>query len=1029
MNKEGEDTMFGHLQIKSAYSFQESTILIQSLIDNAKSKHIQALALTDDNNMYGAYEFYEACTKASIKPILGVNASIMFNDDLIHLLLYARDDVGYKDLVRIVSDINLNENKAITLKALSNYRDHLYIVSHEYEDRLIEQEATSKEDLLTHAQTERPVMSFIKTMKSLFGASYRIMIVEDGIKGHSLRNQTLIKYAQFLDIPCIWGNDVRYLHSHDAFTLDLLQASKKGEVLNKDHEPLTTDRYLKSEKEIREIFGRYPDIIKNTEEIIDNCYGSIQKAENGLPHYKTPTGDSGAYLRHLCIKGLKQRFKNQPITDDYKDRLLYELKTIHTMGYDDYFLIVFDYVQYAKKHGILVGPGRGSAAGSLVAYCLGITNIDPLKYDLLFERFLNPERVSMPDIDVDFQDDRRDEVIQYVCNKYGHDHVAQIVAFSTYGPRVAIKDIGKVMGIPLPRLEMIAKMVPTAPKHRKSITEVYSTSASFQDMIQKDPVLSRLIAPMSLVEYLPRNITMHAAGVVLSYEPLRDVVPLVIGPSDMIMSQYSKDYIEKTGLLKMDFLGLKNLTMIDYIMKDIERKLGKTFSINTIPLNDARTYHLISRGDTTGVFQLESSGMRSLLKKMKPECFDDIVAAIALYRPGPMENIPLYLEGRKNKNNITYLLKELEPILKSTYGIMIYQEQIMQIAQVIAGFSLGRADILRKAVSSKDESMMAGMKEEFIQGAIKKGFKEDAVTRLYQMIEKFANYGFNKSHSVAYGYVAYQLAYLKANYPLYFFASILSNESGSASSKMRTIEESKRYGVKILPPSINYSYSRFMVEEGGIRYSLVSIKNVGSAGYKMILKEREKGLFKDMYDFLARIPSLSSKMLESLIDAGAFDEFNKNRAYLRKNISLMMEYIQLGVDEKPIFEEVRENKFERLEREKEVLGLYISTHPIVYAKQKIKHPLVNLIDVENYMDRTIPVVCSISSVRAIVDKKGREMAFIEGQDETGQVEFVCFSNQYERYKNIFERGKTVEMNVRVQYRDRLSLIINQVKEL
>ena len=790
MNKEGEDPMFGHLQIKSAYSFQESTILIQSLIDNAKSKHIQALALTDDNNMYGAYEFYEACTKASIKPILGVNASIMFNDDLIHLLLYARDDVGYKDLVRIVSDINLNENKAITLKALSNYRDHLYVVSHEYEDRLIEKEATSKEDLLTHAQIESPVLSFMKIMKKLFDASYRIMIVEDGLKGHTLRNQTLIKYAQFLDIPCIWGNDVRYLHPHDAFTLDLLQASKKGEVLSKDYEPLTSERYLKTEKEIRELFSRYPDIIKNTEEMIDNCYGSIQKTKNGLPHYQTPHGDSGAYLRHLCIKGLKQRFKNQTITDDYKDRLLYELKTIHTMGYDDYFLIVFDYVQYAKKHGILVGPGRGSAAGSLVAYCLGITNIDPLKYDLLFERFLNPERVSMPDIDVDFQDDRRDEVIQYVCNKYGHDHVAQIVAFSTYGPRVAIKDLGKVMGIPLPRLEMIAKMVPTAPKHRKSITEVYSTSASFQDMIQKDPVLSRLIAPMSLVEYLPRNITMHAAGVVLSYEPLRDVVPLVIGPSDMIMSQYSKDYIEKTGLLKMDFLGLKNLTMIDYIMKDIERRLGQTFSINSIPLNDARTYHLISRGDTTGVFQLESSGMRSLLMKMKPDHFDDIVAAVALYRPGPMENIPLYLEGRKNKNNITYLVKELEPILKSTYGIMIYQEQIMQIAQVIAGFSLGRADILRKAVSKKDESMMASMKEEFLQGAIKKGFDEKIALKLYQMIEKFANYGFNKSHSVAYGYMAYQLAYLKANYPLYFFAAILSNESGSASSKMRIIEES-----------------------------------------------------------------------------------------------------------------------------------------------------------------------------------------------------------------------------------------------
>ena len=321
-NKEGEDTMFGHLQIKSAYSFQESTLLINALIDNAKSKHIQALALTDDNNMYGTYEFYEACKKASIKPILGVNASIMFNDDLIHLALYARDDVGYKDLVRIVSDINLNENKAITLKALSNYRDHLYVVSHEYEDRLIEKEATSKEDLLTHAQIESPVLNFMKTMKKLFGASYRIMIVEDGLKGHTLRNQTLIKYAQFLDIPCIWGNDVRYLHPHDAFTLDLLQASKKGEVLSKDYEPLTSDRYLKTEKEIRELFSRYPDIIKNTEEMIDNCYGSIQKTKNGLPHYQTPHGDSGAYLRHLCIKGLKQRFKNQTITDDYKDRLL-----------------------------------------------------------------------------------------------------------------------------------------------------------------------------------------------------------------------------------------------------------------------------------------------------------------------------------------------------------------------------------------------------------------------------------------------------------------------------------------------------------------------------------------------------------------------------------------------------------------------------------------------------------------------------------------------------------------------------------
>ena len=448
-----------------------------------------------------------------------------------------------------------------------------------------------------------------------------------------------------------------------------------------------------------------------------------------------------------------------------------------------------------------------------------------------------------------------------------------------------------------------------------------------------------------------------------------------------------------------------------------------------IRIDDKKSMSLFHNAMTCGIFQFESSGMKNFLLKLRPNTFDDIVAAIALFRPGPSDNIDTYIRRKNGTLKIDYLDDSLKDVLKPTYGIIVYQEQIMQIANIMAGYTYGEADMLRRAMSKKKKEMLENERDKFIKNSIKRGYKEDVAIKTYDFIMKFANYGFNKSHSVAYGYVAYQLAYLKANYPLYFFAAILSNESGSTSSKMHTIEESKRYGVKILPPSINYSYSRFMVEEGGIRYSLVSIKNVGAAGYKMILQEREKGLFKDMYDFLARIPSLSSKMLESLIDAGAFDEFNKNRAYLRKNISLMMEYIQLGVDEKPIFEEVREDKFKRLEREKDVLGLYISTHPIVYVKQKIKHPLVNLVDVENYMDRTIPVVCSISSVRAIVDKKGREMAFIEGQDETGQVEFVCFSNQYERYKNIFERGKTVEMNVRVQYRDRLSLIINQVKEL
>ena len=1027
---------FAHLHVHTEYSLLDGSNKIKEYVARVKELGMNSAAITDHGVMFGVIDFYRAAKEAGIKPILGCEVYVApgsrldkeagTNEDrYYHLVLLAENNIGYANLVKIVSKGFVEGyyyKPRVDLELLEEYHEGIIALSACLAGEVQRNLARSM-----YEEAKRAAERYEK----IFGKDHFYLELQDhGIPEQGMVNQQLLRLSQDTGIELVATNDVHYTFAEDEKPHDILLCIQTGKKLDDENRMRYEggQYYVKSPEEMAALFPYALQALENTQKIADRCEVEIEFGVTKLPRYDVPEGyTSWEYLNKLCFEGLERRYA--PVTEELKKRLDYELGVIQKMGYVDYFLIVWDFIKYARDHEIMVGPGRGSAAGSIVSYTLGITDIDPIKYQLLFERFLNPERVSMPDIDVDFQDDRRDEVIQYVCDKYGHDHVAQIVAFSTYGPRVAIKDLGKVMGIPLPRLEMIAKMIPTAPKHRKSITEVYSTSASFQDMIQKDPVLSRLIAPMSLVEYLPRNITMHAAGVVLSYEPLRDVVPLVIGPSDMIMSQYSKDYIEKTGLLKMDFLGLKNLTMIDYIMKDIERRLGKTFSINSIPLNDARTYHLISRGDTTGVFQLESSGMRSLLMKMKPDHFDDIVAAVALYRPGPMENIPLYLEGRKNKNNITYLVKELEPILKSTYGIMIYQEQIMQIAQVIAGFSLGRADILRKAVSKKDESMMAGMKEEFLQGAIKKGFDEKIAFKLYQMIEKFANYGFNKSHSVAYGYMAYQLAYLKANYPLYFFAAILSNESGSASSKMRIIEESKRYGVKILPPSINYSYSRFVVEEGGIRYSLVSIKNVGAAGYKMILKEREKGLFKDMYDFLARIPSLSSKMLESLIDAGAFDEFNKNRAYLRKNISLMLEYIQLGVDEKPIFEEVRENKYERLEREREVLGLYVSTHPIVYVKQKIKHPLVNLVDVENYMDRNILVVCSISSVRAIVDKKGREMAFIEGQDETGQVEFVCFSNQYERFKNILERGKIVEMNVRVQYRDRLSLIINQVKEL
>lgn len=718
-------------------------------------------------------------------------------------------------------------------------------------------------------------------------------------------NERLIALSLLENIPVCVSNEVRYLDSKDAYTLELLQAFSKGSILELDHVPVTDQLYLKSSYEMESIFDK--KYIENTNYIITLCNATIPVHQMHLPKYPVPkNGKASEYLRQLCIVGLKKRFKGEQIKTIYLERLKKELNVITKMGFDDYFLIVFDYVRYAKINKILVGPGRGSVAGSLVAYVLGITNVDPLKYDLLFERFLNEERISMPDIDIDFQDDRRDEIVAYVTNKYGQDHVAQIVTFSTYGPKVAIKDLGKVLKVPLPKLELLAKNIPTNYKNRKSAKEVYETSYNFQSMVNKDPALLKIMPAVFTVEKLPRNISTHAAGVVLSNDPLDQVVPLVKGPNDGIMTQYSKDYIEEVGLLKMDFLGLKNLTIIDYMIKDIERNYDIKININEIDLDDQKTYRLISSGDTFGIFQLESPGMKNLLIKMKCNCLDDIIAAIALFRPGPMANIPAYIARKNGQEPITYPLECLKPILSSTYGIMIYQEQIMQVARKVAGFSLAKADILRKAVSKKTVSLMTSMKSEFITGAINNGFSEEEGNKVFDLIEKFANYGFNKSHSVAYGYVAYWLAYLKANYPLEFFSALLSNEQSSDSSKISCIQEGRKYGIRLLPPSINYSTNRFKVEDGNIRYSLLAIKNVGYAGYLAIVEERKKGLFKDIFDFVSRMESskLNSKMIDSLIMAGAFDEFKLNRSTIKENLHKITEYVQLknsiGIDEPPI---------------------------------------------------------------------------------------------------------------------------------
>lgn len=1015
--------MFGHLQIYSGYSFQQSTILIKDLVLAAKEKHIDALALTDKNNMFAAMEFSETCLKNNIKPIFGMEASVMIDGHVYPFLLLAIDDQGYFDLVHICCEINLSQEKAIDLKKLAKYYEHLYIISG-LEDGIVERHVAK--------EMEDEAIKYMRLFQELFHDHYYIMLQNHHLKFQEKLNERILSLAHYVKVKVICSNEVRYLKKQDALAVDLMQASLNGTVLDANYEPLTQEKYLKDEKEMQMLFPQ--DILEETKHVLTTCKATIPLHEKYLPTYPVPhQGQAVDYLRSLCQVGLKKRFENQEIPLTYKQRLQYELQVIHNMGFDDYFLIVWDYVRWAKVQKIQVGPGRGSAAGSLVAYVLGITNVDPLRYDLLFERFLNPGRVSMPDIDIDFQDDRRDDVIRYVIEKYGQDHAAQIVTFNTYGPRVAIKEMGKVMGIPLARLELIAKMIPTSPKNKKTITQMYQSSAQFQALINQDQRLKKIIGATSVIEHLPRNISTHAAGVILSKRALHEVVPLVVGPTSTLMSQYSKDYIEKAGFLKMDFLALKNLTMLDYICKDIEHNQKEKIILNQIPLDDEKTYRLISKADTFGVFQLESYGMRHLLRQMKPYCFDDIVAAIALFRPGPMENIPAYLKRRSHQEKIVYPLKELEPILKSTYGIMVYQEQMMQVAQKMAGFSLSKADILRKATSKKETQLMHSMKEEFLAGCEQNGFSKEKAQEVFSLIEKFADYGFNKSHSVAYGYVAYQLAYLKANYPLYFFASILSNELSSENTKVHCIQECKAYHLTILPPSVNHSHARFMVENGSIRYSLLAIKNVGYAGYKAIIEERQKGMFKDIYDFMMRMENshLSKKMLESLVDAGALDEFGMSRQTILKNLDAIRDYghlkENLGIEEKPVLTIYKDDQEEKLIREKAVLGVYLSMHPLELKKQKINVKYVDVSCLEEYIQKTVNVVVQLQRVKNIIDRKGQEMCFIEAMDETGSLDGVVFASSYKNIGMMLKKGNICLIQGKVDMKDKISLIVDKAR--
>jgi len=1032
---------FIHLHVYSAYSLLSSTATIPQLIANAEKKGFQALALTDKNVMYGTVEFYKLCNKHNIKPIIGITADIaseLTENAAFPLILLAENNKGFKNLLKISSAIQTKSEFGLPQKWLKHYAEGLIAITPgtegEIEQSLLNGNETAAEQLIDH-------------YVHIFGkGNFYFSLQNHGLKQDAVLRNKLSTLAEKWNIPIAAANSVCYLEREDSFDHECLLAIKNGDKLQDEHrEQLgSSEFYLKSAAEMTEIFSDMPDALENTLHIADRCNVEMELNQTYLPVFpnekQVPAED---YLEMLCRKGLEERFITP--APEYLERLTYELNVIKRMKFSNYFLIVWDFMRYAREQGILTGPGRGSAAGSLVAYALYITDVDPIKHHLLFERFLNPERISMPDIDIDFPDQRRDEMIDYVAQKYGELHVAQIVTFGTLAAKAALRDVGRAYGLNPKELDYLSKLVPS--RLGINLTDAYKESEGLRNFIKDNPLNQKLYKTAMKLEGLPRHTSTHAAGVVISEKPLTELIPIQQGSNHVYLTQYTMEYLEELGLLKMDFLGLRNLTLAESVLASIKRNTGVKLELGKIPLDDVNTFELLARGETTGIFQLESDGMRKVLTRLKPTRFEDIVAVNALYRPGPMENIPLFIDRKHGRKAVEYPHPDLEPILEDTYGVIVYQEQIMQIASKMAGFSLGEADLLRRAVSKKKKEVLDKERYHFVQGALKKGYTETLANEIYDLIVRFANYGFNRSHAVAYSMIAYQLAYLKANYPVYFMAGLLTSAIGNDSKIAQYIMEARQMEMKILPPSINQSHFAFQVEQGGIRYSLAAIRGVGAAALKGILQARKTKKFNDLFDFCIRVSSkaINRKTLEYLIHSGSFDEFGEDRAVLLASLDVAIEHAQLlKPDEanqidlfsdefhlKPKYVEVDPISLENmLSYEKEALGIYLSNHPIsVYEKELKRGGLQLLFQLKTNGQRAKTGVY-ISIVKPIRTKKGESMAFLTISDASGEMEAVVFPNVYKKYLSLFHQGGFAVLTGKIEEReDKLQLIIQEAEDM
>lgn len=1012
--------MYIQLYTKTVYSLLKSALKIDDYVKMAKEFNMKSLAITDENNVYGLIKFYKECTKHNIKPILGITISLETNTPLI---LLAKNNDGYRNILKISSIIQISENKNIKLEMIKEYANDLFCI--------IPTINTTIENLLLNNQLDFLTKLFKELKNIFFNGLYISIFHDDKI------NEKLIYLGKQLDINFVTINEVKYLNKEDSLTLKYLEAINRGEkissnsinLFNNDNTFLNQENYLT-------LFQNYPEYINNSVKIANQCNVTINFDKPHLPKYQTPKKVSSAeYLKILCKKGLEKRLNTTNIPLNYLNRLKYELNVIISMNFSDYFLIVFDFVKYAKRNNIYVGPGRGSAAGSLVSYVLGITNVNPIEYNLLFERFLNPERITMPDIDLDFQDDRRDEVISYVQKKYGNHNVAHIVAFGTFQARSAIREIAKVMEISEIRInEIISYINPSL-----SIEDNINNSNELKIIINSYKEINRLLNIAKKVEGIPRNTTTHAAGIIICEENLTTLTGLQPSLDAILQTQYEAKDLEDLGLLKIDFLGLRNLTTISEIIKLIKNNNKKLIDIDNIPLNDDKTYRLIARGETTGLFQLESDGMRNVLKDIKASQFEDIVAVNALYRPGPMDNIPLYIKRRQNNERIEYLHEDLEPILASTYGIIVYQEQIMQIAKKIANYSLGKADILRRAVSKKLKDVLEKEREVFILNAIKNGYRKEIAQKLYDYIIKFGDYGFNRSHSVSYALISYQMAYLKANYITAFMVVLLSSVIGSEYQTNKYIRDCKRYGIQILPISINKSYNNYIIENNNsIRLSILTIKGIGKNNSDALLEQRDKGRFKDFFDFINRCKDfLRQNIFESLVFVGALDEFNLSKRAMIENYDKVIDlsrFNQSGYFTDKIEyqnETIEYSTSELMKNEKKALGFYLTTHPIrkfINDKNNINYIIPS--KTIKYIDKIIDCIGFVENIRKIKTKLNEEMALLVISDDVSSIDAVIFPSNYLKLKNNIDKNKLYQFRGKVQERNqKIQLVIYNIQDI